>query len=64
MVELRAIGPEFPLYGTVGLEGGQVYSHALLANHGALVRPELLTALDMKVGDRLVIGKATSRFEA
>ena len=59
MVELRAIGPEFPLYGTIGLEGGQTYSHSLLANHGALVRPELLTALDVKVGDRLAIGKAT-----
>src|SRR5436189_591899 len=53
MVELRAIGPEFPLYGTIGLEGGQPYSHSLLAGHGALVRPELLTALDVKVGDRL-----------
>ena len=40
-------------------EGGQPYSHALLRNHGALVRPELLTALDVKVGDRLAIGKAT-----
>ncbi len=58
MVELRAIGPEFPLYGSIGLEGGQGYSHTLLANHGALVRPELLTALDVKVGDRLGIGKA------
>jgi putative ABC transport system permease protein len=59
MVELRAVGAEFPLYGTVGLEGSQPYSHALLANHGALVRPELLTALDVKVGDGLAIGKAT-----
>ena len=58
MVELRAIGPEFPLYGSIGLEGGQAYSHTLLANHGALVRPELLTALDVKVGERLGIGKA------
>jgi putative ABC transport system permease protein len=59
MVELRAVAPEFPLYGQVGLEGGQVYSHALLANFGALVRPELLTALDARVGDRLAIGKGT-----
>jgi putative ABC transport system permease protein len=59
MVELRAVGPEFPLYGTLGLEDGQTYAHTLLANFGALVRPELLTALDLKVGDRLVIGKAT-----
>ena len=30
MVELRAVQQAFPLYGTVGLEGGQTYSHALL----------------------------------
>ena len=59
MVELRAVEAAFPLYGTVGLDGGQVYTHALLANQGALVRPELLTALSVKVGDGLVIGKAT-----
>jgi putative ABC transport system permease protein len=58
MVELRAVQPAFPLYGSVGLTG-QSYSHALLEGHGALVRPELLTALDLKVGDRLVIGQAT-----
>src|SRR5438552_3584994 len=42
MVELRAIQPEFPLYGTVGLDGGQSYSHALVEHHGAIVRPEVL----------------------
>src|SRR3954453_7835180 len=60
MVELRAVQPAFPLYGTLGLEGGQAYSHSLLEGHGVLVRPELLTALGMKVGDSLVIG--TARF--
>src|SRR5262245_6926675 len=46
MAELRAIEPTFPLYGSIDLQGGQKYSHALLANHGVLVRPELLTALN------------------
>ena len=59
MVELRAVQRAFPLYGTVGLEGGQTYSHALLQGHGVLVRPELLTALGLKVGDALAIGKST-----
>jgi putative ABC transport system permease protein len=59
MVELRAVEAAFPLYGTMGLDGGQTYSHALLANQGVLVRPELLTALGVKVGDGLVIGKTT-----
>jgi putative ABC transport system permease protein len=58
MVELRAIQPVFPLYGTLDLEGGQLYSHAMLQNRGALVRPELLTALSVKIGDQILIGKA------
>jgi putative ABC transport system permease protein len=46
----------FPFYGTVTLQDGQPYSHALVANHGVLVRPELLTQLNLNVGDQLVIG--------
>jgi len=59
MAELRAIEPAFPLYGAIELQGGQAYSHSLVANHGVLVRPELLTALNVKVGDQIVIGQAT-----
>ena len=59
MVELRAVDAAFPLYGTVLLEGGLPYSHALLEDRGALVRPELLTALALKVGDQVVIGQST-----
>jgi putative ABC transport system permease protein len=59
MAELRAVGPGFPLYGTVELQDGAEYSHALLQNRGALVRPELLTALNVRVGDQLLIGQAT-----
>ncbi len=58
MVELRAVGPEFPLYGTVGLETGS-YSHSTLEHQGVLVRPELLTALSINVGDELTIGRAS-----
>jgi putative ABC transport system permease protein len=57
MVELRAIGPEFPLYGTLTLVGGQTYAHTMLANRGVLVREELLTALDVKVGEDIAIGE-------
>jgi putative ABC transport system permease protein len=57
MAELRAIGPEFPLYGTMTLEGGRSYSYGMLRDRGALVRPELLTALDVAVGDAIVIGQ-------
>jgi putative ABC transport system permease protein len=58
MVELRALQPNFPLYGTVALTDGTPYSHTLLQNHGAIVRPELLTALGVKVGDQISIGQA------
>ena len=59
MVELRGVEPGFPLYGRVRLRGGQPYSHDLIAGGGALVRPELLTQLDLAVGDQLRIGTST-----
>ncbi len=60
MVELRAVQPAFPLYGDARRsQDGQTYSHALLEDHGALVRPELLTALGLKVGDQIMIGVRT-----
>ena len=55
MVELRAVQQAFPLYGTLTLANG-TYSHDMLLNHGAIVRPELLSQLDLKVGDQ--IGRA------
>jgi putative ABC transport system permease protein len=58
MVELKAIQPGFPLYGSLTLESGQPYSHSLLEHHGALVRPELLSALGVNVGDSITIGTA------
>ncbi|MGE0450329.1 MAG: ABC transporter permease [Vicinamibacterales bacterium] len=59
MVELRAVQAAFPLYGTLTLADGRVYSHRMLRDHGALVRPELLAALGVAVGDRIVIGSST-----
>jgi putative ABC transport system permease protein len=58
MVELRAVEPAFPLYGRMELAGGVPYSHDLLKNRGALVRPEILTRLGVRVGDRIRIGEA------
>ena len=55
MVELRAVGPEFPLYGTMELRG-RPYSHAVLAGRGAVVRPELLAQFGLRVGDSILIG--------
>jgi putative ABC transport system permease protein len=58
-VELQGVQAAFPIYGRVELEGGQAYSHDLLKGQGALVRPELLTQLDLRVGDQVVIGDLT-----
>ena len=57
MVELRAVQPGFPLYGTLELDGGLVYTPDLLKDRGVLVRPELLTALNVKVGGQIQVGK-------
>ena len=59
VVELRAVQAAFPFYGAFVLQDDVPYSHALLAGGGALVRPELLTQLDLSVGDGIVIGERT-----
>jgi putative ABC transport system permease protein len=56
MVELRAVQPNFPLYGDLELEGGVPYSHDLLRGRGAIVRPELLAQLGIRQGGQLLIG--------
>lgn len=56
VVELRGVQAAFPFYGSFVLEDGRPYEHGLLAGGGALVRPELLTQLDVAVGDDILIG--------
>jgi putative ABC transport system permease protein len=53
LVEVRGVEAAYPYYGTIELEGGQPYSHALLEHHGMLVPPELLVALGVHQGDTL-----------
>ena len=55
MVELLGVEPAYPLYGEVLVEGRR-YDYSLLRGGGALVRPELLAQLDMRVGDRILLG--------
>jgi putative ABC transport system permease protein len=59
MAELRGVESGFPLRGEVRLGGGQKYSHGLLAGRGALVSASLLERLQLKVGERIVVGTAT-----
>ena len=56
VVELRGVQAAFPFYGTFVLQDDLSYHHGLLAGGGALVRPELLTQLDVAVGDDILIG--------
>ena len=55
MIELRAVQEAFPFHGTLTLREG-TYSHALLRNGGALIRPELMAQLHVAVGDDILIG--------
>jgi putative ABC transport system permease protein len=56
MVELRAVEAAFPYYGQLKLADGVPYRHDLLRGFGTLVRPELLSQLDLRVGDAITIG--------
>ena len=58
VVELRAVQSEFPFYGQLTLQDGRRYSHSLLLDNGALVRPELLAQFGLKIGDRITIGRS------
>ena len=56
VVELRGVQSAFPFYGRFELGSGETYSYELLRDHGALVGPELLTQLDLEVGERIAVG--------
>jgi putative ABC transport system permease protein len=56
MVELKAVQAQFPFYGEIVLTGGAKYSHSLVKDRGALIKQNLMGALDMKIGDLVRIG--------
>jgi putative ABC transport system permease protein len=56
IVDAKAVQRQFPFYGELILGDGQRYSHDLLKDHGVLVKPSLLTSLNLKVGDKVKIG--------
>lgn len=55
MAELRGVDVPYPLYGGITLESGRPYTHALLENRGAIVQPEVLAQLGLKVGDTILL---------
>jgi putative ABC transport system permease protein len=61
LVELLAVDRTYPIYGTFTLESGDRYRHDLIAGQGALVRPDLIAQLGLRVGGHVFIGQ--TRFE-
>ncbi|HXU91020.1 MAG TPA: FtsX-like permease family protein [Methylomirabilota bacterium] len=55
LVELKAVGREYPLYGRLATTPAEPLA-ALLADHGAVVQREALERLGLRVGDRLALG--------
>ncbi len=59
MIELKGVQSQFPFYGEIILAGGEKYSHSLLKDRGAIVKPSLMTALNLRIGDQVKIGDLT-----
>jgi len=57
LVELKAVGPAYPLYGRLDTSPSRPLT-ASLADGGALVEDALLARLGLGVGDRIVVGTA------
>ncbi len=67
LVELKAVGPAYPLYGAVALSGGVPLAEALARRDGtwgAAAAPNLLDRLGLTVGDRVRVGQATLEIRA
>lgn len=58
LVELKAVGPEFPLYGDFTLADGRSFQSSMLDNRGIIVGQGLLDRLQLQVGDEIKIGEA------
>jgi putative ABC transport system permease protein len=64
LVELKAVGDVYPLYGAFQLESGQTLERALAPRDGvpgAVIEPILLDRLGLKVGDMVRVGEARLR---
>ena len=67
LVEIKAVDNVYPLYGEVVLDPAMPLSDALAERNGvfgAAVDVALLTRLDLKVGDRVDVGKAPIEIRA
>ena len=56
MVEVKGVEKNFPLYGDFRLEDGRPFDFSLIEQGGAVVAPQLLERLNLRIGDRVKIG--------
>ena len=56
--EIRGVDAAYPFYGGMTLGSGQAYAHRMLEGRGAIVQPDVLAQLGVKVGDTLLIAGA------
>ncbi|MCO6509796.1 MAG: ABC transporter permease [Aridibacter famidurans] len=64
LVGLKGIDETFPLVGEFRLSDGKPFSYSLLENEGAVVSPELLEDLGVKIGDEIIVGETRFRIRA
>ena len=67
LVQLKAVEPAYPLYGTVDLEGGGSLADALAKRNGvwgAAVEEAALQRMNAAIGDRLKVGDAVVEIRA
>ncbi len=57
-ISLKGIEPPFPLVGKFRMPDGNPFDFKLLENRGAVVAPILLEELNIKIGEKIRIGKA------
>lgn len=56
LIELKAVGSGFPLYGDFILSDGRRFDAGLLQGHGAIVAQGLLDRLNLQLGEEIKIG--------
>lgn len=56
LVEIKAVGPAYPLLGDMTLVGGDSFDVAVREKSGAVVAQSLLDRLGLKVGDKIKLG--------
>ena len=67
LIDLKAVGPDYPALGTVALTPAMPLAEALAPHDGVfgmVADPALLARLDLKPGDRLSIGGASLELRA